>query len=115
MSNKNKIIRLELIKIYGQICMLDEPLTKENYITLHHIIPQRIKKITTVENGALLSLFMHQDFNFIERWFYNEADYINEYLKYYKETQDQIEKQRMNAYVKKLTRENNKARTKKRI
>ena len=35
---------------------------------------------------------MHQDFNFIEKWFYNEADYINEYLKYYKETQDQIEK-----------------------
>ncbi len=110
--SSNKIVRLELIKIYGKICMLDEPITKENYITLHHIIPQRIKKITTIENGALLSLFMHQDFNFIERWFYNEAKYINEYLKYYKETQDQVEKERMNAYVKKLTREikNNKAR-----
>ncbi len=113
MSNKNKIIRLELIKIYGKICMLGEPLTKENYITLHHIIPQRIKKITTIENGALLSLFMHQDFNFIENWYYGEYDYINEYLRYYKETRDDEERKRMNAYVKKLARENNKARTKK--
>lgn len=112
MSNKNKIIRLELIKIYGKICFLGEPLTKENYITLHHIIAERNKGKTNIENGALLSLFMHQDFNFIENWYYNEADYINEYLKYYKATRDEEEKGRMNKYVKQLTREikNNKAR-----
>ena len=115
MSNKNKIIRLELIKIYGQICMLGEPISKENYITLHHILKKQFNGATTIDNGALLSRLMHQDLHFIENWYYNEADYINEYLKYYKATRDELERQRMNGYVKKLTRENNKARTKKRI
>ena len=68
MSNKNKIIRLELIKLYGQICMLGEPLTKENYITLHHIIAERNKGKTNIENGALLSCLMHQNLHFIENW-----------------------------------------------
>ena len=105
MSNKNKIIRLELIKIYGKICFLGEPLTKENYITLHHIIAERNKGKTNIENGALLSRLMHQNLHFIENWYYSEYDYINEYLKYYKETRDDEERKRMNAYVKKLTRE----------
>lgn len=105
MSNKNKIIRLELIKIYGKICFLGEPLTKENYITLHHIIAERNKGKTNIENGALLSCLMHQNLHFIENWYYGEYDYINEYLKYYKETRDDEERKRMNAYVKKLTRE----------
>ena len=105
MSNKNKIIRLELIKIYGKICFLGEPLTKENYITLHHILKKQYKGATTIDNGALLSLFMHQDLHFIENWYYNEYDYVNDYLRYYKETRDEQEKKRMNRHVKKLTRE----------
>jgi hypothetical protein len=105
MSNKNKIIRLELIKIYGKICMLNEPLTKKNYITLHHIIAERNKGKTNIENGALLSRYMHEDLHFIEHWFYGEYNYLNEYLKYYKATRDEEERKRMNAYVKKLTRE----------
>lgn len=103
-SNKNKIIRLELIKLYGHICMLGEPISKSNYLTLHHILAQRDKGPTTIDNGALLSLFMHQDFNFIEQWYYNESEYINEYLKYYKETCDELERKRMNEYVKKLVK-----------
>jgi len=102
---KNKIIRLELIKIYGQICMLDEPLTKENYITLHHLIKRQFNGPTTIENGALLSRLMHQYLHFIEHWYYGEYDYLNEYLRYYKETRDEEEKGRMNKYVKQLTRE----------
>ena len=105
MSNKNKIIRLELIKIYGKICMLGDVITLENYITLHHLLKRKHKGTTTIENGALLSRFMHQDLHFIEQWYYGEYNYINEYLKYYKETRDDEERKRMNAYVKKLTRE----------
>lgn len=101
----NKIIRLELIKIYGQICMLGEPLSKENYITLHHIVKRVLKGATTIENGALLSRFMHEDLHWLEHWYYGEYGYINEYLKYYKETKDNEERRRMNGYVKKLTKE----------
>ena len=103
--NKNKIIRLELIKIYGKICMLGEPLSKENYLTLHHILKKQYKGATTIENGALLSRLMHQDLHFIEHWYYGEYGYLNEYLKYYKATRDEEEKKRMNGYVKKLTKE----------
>ena len=105
MSNKNKIIRLELIKIYGKICMLNEPLTKENYITLHHLLKREHKGATTIKNGALLSKLMHEYLHFIENWYYGEYNYINEYLRYYKETRDDEERKRMNAYVKKLTKE----------
>ena len=105
MSNKNKIIRLELIKIYGKICMLNEPLTKKNYITLHHILKRELGGKTSIENGALLSRLMHEYLHFIENWYYGEYNYINEYLKYYKDTRDDEERKRMNAYVKKLTRE----------
>ncbi len=105
MSNKNKIIRLELIKIYGNICMLGDKITLQNYNTLHHIIKQEHKGKTSIENGALLSRLMHEYLHFIENWYYGEYDYINEYLKYYKETRDDEERKRMNAYVKKLTRE----------
>ena len=80
MSNKNKIIRLELIKIYGKICMLNEPLTKKNYITLHHILKRELGGKTSIENGALLSRLMHEYLHFIENWYYGEYDYINEYL-----------------------------------
>lgn len=110
-KNTNKIIRLKLIKIYGKICMLGEEITKDNYITLHHLIKVCDNGKTNIENGSLLGRYMHQNLhNIIENYYFKEYKYINEYLKYYKATKDEEEKQRMNKYVKKLTRENNKAR-----
>ena len=105
MNSKNKIIRLELIKIYGKICMLGDVITLDNYITLHHLIKRKFNGPTTIKNGALLSKLMHEYLHFIENWYYGEYEYINDYLKYYKETRDDEERKRMNAYVKKLTRE----------
>lgn len=104
-NRENQLVRAELIKIYGKICMLGDEITEKNYITLHHIEPYRIVKITTIENGALLGVNMHGNINFIEKWYYTEAQIINEYLKYYKATQDKEEMKKMNLHVKKLTLE----------
>lgn len=101
----NKTIRLQLINIYGNICFLNGVLSKTNYITLHHITKYCITKDTSVENGALLSRFMHENLHFIENYYNNEYNYINDYLRYYKETQDSTERTKMGIYVKKLTKE----------
>lgn len=108
MGNKNKIIRLQLIQIYGEICMLGEPLSIENYITLHHLIKKEHKGATSIKNGALLSKIMHEYLHYIECWYIGHYHYINDYLRYYKETEDPSEKDKMNCYIKKLIKINRK-------
>lgn len=84
----NKLVREQLIHIYGNTCFLGGTPTPENFLTLHHISPARDGRITTIENGALITLNMHWLFNIIEREDPNMAEYINKYLVYYKETMD---------------------------
>lgn len=89
----------KLINKYGPICFLGDIPSKNNVITYHHIKPVREGKETTVENGALLTDRMHWLFNAIERIDPETAEYINNYFKYYKETQDESERIKMYHFV----------------
>ena len=95
----NRTIKSRLIEIYGPTCFLGDIPTKKNVLTYHHIKPVREGRITTIENGALLTEKMHWLFNRIERIDLETARYINEYFKYYKETQDQYERYLMHDFV----------------
>lgn len=95
----NRSIKKRLIGIYGPICFLGDEPTKHNVLTYHHIKPVREGRETTIENGALLTEKMHWLYNRIEKIDLETAKYINEYFKYYKETQDEDERIQMKHYI----------------
>lgn len=95
----NRSIKKRLIDIYGPICFLGDVPTKNNVLTYHHIKPVREGKETTIENGALLTENMHWLFNRIENVDLQTAKYLNDFFKYYKETQDEDERIRIHYYI----------------
>ena len=102
----NKTVRNKLINLYGCKCFLGDIPTDSNYLTLHHIKPVREGRITSVENGALLTRQMHWLFNSIEQLDRSTAEHINEFLKYYKETGDEEAKKAMYYFIMRYCEEN---------
>lgn len=84
----NKLIRDQLIHIYGNTCFLGDTPTPDNILTLHHISPVRDGRQNTICNGALMTENMHWLFNIIESNDPMLAEHINNYIVYYKETMD---------------------------
>ena len=98
---ENKIVREELERIYGNICMMHEGLRIKGYskskidykgkaiarqLTLHHIKPRRLGGRTTVENGAVLCRACH---DFLEQTTPDNREYLNQLLIKYKEARIQ--------------------------
>jgi len=107
MSKQNKIVREELEKIYGHICMLHDGLNIKGYskskikytgkaierqLTLHHIKPKSKGGATSVENGAVLCRGCH---DYLELTTPENREKLNDLLKRYKkirvEQTDEIE------------------------
>ena len=85
---KNKDIRVKNIKIYGKICMAGYVLSKQNPLTMHHIIPLSEGGKTTLENGSNVSNLAHTGIHIVSYDDYVKAREIIDYLLYYKEFKD---------------------------
>lgn len=103
MSNKNRAVREELIRMYGEKCMyhsgirnIKPPKTSnkkykgkklDKQLTLHHLVPVNRYKArgihgeTTVENGAILCRKCH---TYLETLPDEEREKINDELREYK-------------------------------
>ncbi len=66
----------KLVRIYGSECMLGG----KGRLSVHHLVPKRVRVDNRIENLALLSKKMHELFNKIEQQDQENGDYINEYL-----------------------------------
>ena len=112
----NKLVREQLIHIYGNTCFLGDTPTSTNVLTLHHIAPVRDGRITTIYNGALITENMHWLFNILESDNPIKAEEINNYLIYYKETMDDEVRMIIHEYMveyaikRKLAKETSKLR-----
>ena len=74
-------VRETMISIYGEGCWMGYKLTKKNPYTYHHIKEARNGGRVTLDNGALLTRFAHDDLNEMEcrvRCLYRE---LNELFK----------------------------------
>lgn len=79
MSDTKKVqkVREKMISIYGEGCWMGYKLTKNNPYTYHHIVEKRNGGGITVDNGALLTRFAHNDLNELEnhaRYLYRELN-----------------------------------------
>ena len=81
---KNSYVRDLLVYYYGPKCLLGGQVTKDNYLTLHHIKPVRDGGRTTLENGALLSVRKHAEFNVLESMYPEYGEEINNYFLEYR-------------------------------
>ena len=82
----NGYVRDLMIYYYGEKCWLGGVVSSSNPLTYHHIKPVREGGRTTMENGALLSLRMHELFNILESQNQELADEINSYFLIYRGT-----------------------------
>lgn len=85
---RNKDIRVKNIKLYGNICMAGYVLSKQNPLTMHHIIPLSEGGKTTFENGSNISNLAHTGIHIVSYDDYVKAREIIDYLLYYKEFKD---------------------------
>lgn len=85
---RNKDIRIENIKIYGDICMAGYDISKQNPITMHHIIPISQGGKTTLRNGSNVSNLAHTGVHVVSDDNYVKAKEIIDYIFYYKEFRD---------------------------
>jgi hypothetical protein len=87
---KNKECRELLIYEYGELCFLNGIIRLENPLTLHHIKRVSNKGRTNCHNGSLLARIEHDAYHILEKEEEKKAKRIREYLKYYKETRDEL-------------------------
>ena len=83
-KTRNQKTRRQLITIYGRRCMLCHKVLKKKkgMITYHHIKPLEQGGPTTVENGALLCPFCHENLHQQDQ---ETQDLLNLSIIYYKE------------------------------
>jgi len=65
-TSRTKIVREEMINIYGPNCWMMYRLDNKNRFTYHHIYEQRNGGKVTIENGALLTSYAHRDLHQLE-------------------------------------------------
>lgn len=94
-----KTSRIKLIQIYGERCFLNGIVLIKNPLTVHHMIPRRIKIDNRLSNLALLCHLEHQMFNVIENDNKRHAKELNEGFREYKLTMDNIIIMQMRMFV----------------
>ena len=62
-TGKIRLVRNEMLNLYGQNCWMLYSFDKKNAFTYHHMLEQRKGGKTTIENGAILTFWAHQDLN----------------------------------------------------
>lgn len=69
MSNTKQVqmVREIMLSIYGEGCWMAYRLTKKNPYTYHHIHEARNGGKVTIDNGAILTRFAHDDLNELEK------------------------------------------------
>lgn len=69
MSDAKKIqkVRKAMLEIYGEGCWMGYKLCRENPYSYHHILEARKGGRITIDNGAILTRFAHDDLNALER------------------------------------------------
>lgn len=85
---ENKTLRNMNIEIYGPICMGGYVLSRNNPLTMHHIIPLSEGGKTNFENGSNISNLAHTGIHIVSYDDYVKAREIIDYLLYYKEFKD---------------------------
>lgn len=95
----NKKYKNVLISDYGKICFLGGTISKKNALTCHHIVPISNGGPTTIDNIALVARLEHDMINILTRERPLIAREINEYLLYFKQTRDMLERMRMHDYT----------------
>lgn len=85
---ENKTIRQHNVRLYGNICMAGYSLSRQNPLTMHHIIPLSEGGKTTLENGSNISNLAHTGIHIVSYDDYIKAREIIDYLLYYKEFKD---------------------------
>ncbi len=73
----NSVIQ-KMIEIYGYNCWMNGIITKNNKLTIHHIVPIRVKRIKNISNFALLTNNSHALFNYIELNYEKYGLYLTE-------------------------------------
>lgn len=86
---ENKTLRKINIRIYGPICMAGYTVTKNNPLTMHHIIPLCKGGKSTIENSSNISILAHSGIHIVSHDDYIKEKRIIEYLLYFKEHPDE--------------------------
>ncbi len=76
---KTKILKKEMIQVYGNKCWMNElwlP-NKKNILTFHHILEKRNGGKVIWENGALISLYSHEYLNYLDREYHRLYNDLN--------------------------------------
>lgn len=78
MSEKIRLLKLEMQEVYGKLCWMDYLLSKQNPITFHHIVEVRNGGKGVWENGALISLNAHEYLNYLDREYHRIYNELND-------------------------------------
>src|SRR5574344_662921 len=87
-SLENKTIRNMNIQIYGKICMAGYSLSRNNPLTMHHIIALSDGGKTTFDNGSNISNLAHCGIHIVSDDDYKKKKIIIDYLLYFKNHPD---------------------------
>jgi len=90
MAQKNKDVKKALIKEYGYICMAGGEVSKQNPLTMHHIIRRRDKGRTNTYNGSNIANMEHSGIHILGDRSIVKYKTISDYLQEYKELRDEV-------------------------
>lgn len=85
---KNSTLREMNIEIYGPICMAGYVVTRQNPLTMHHILPLSKGGFTTFENSSNVSSLPHSGIHVVSDDNYKKVQQIIDYLLFFKEHPD---------------------------
>lgn len=81
---KNRTLRNINIEKFGYICMAGYSLSKNNILTVHHIIEVSNGGRSTIENSSNISVLAHSGIHILSQDDYRKRQQIINYLKQYK-------------------------------
>lgn len=84
----NKTLKKDNIEIYGRICMCGYEISRQNPLSMHHILPKSEGGRTTFENSANVTILPHSGLHVLYHDSKQKEKYIMEYLHCFKETHD---------------------------
>jgi len=107
---KSYYAKRELARQYGKICFAGGIITfnrstsyKPTIVTYHHIIPVRDGGKISIENGANISSYMHQNLNILEQYFPIDGKQVQEGFIDFKETREDIVREQIHEIIKTKT------------
>lgn len=96
----NRMLKDINISKYGYICMAGYEITKQNPLTMHHIISLSEGGQTVLENSSNVTSLPHSGIHVVSRDDVAKADEIIDYLYYYKLHRDALAAKQFKAWLK---------------